>query len=124
MASEGRAKRVAELVREEIGALLTKGLKDPRIGFVSIMAVRMSKDLRYANVYVSAYGSEKEQKSSLIGMQNSSGWIRRELGRRLRLRYTPEVRIFKDTSLDEVFHLDEVFKELEAQRKAAPDGEE
>lgn len=124
MASEGRAKRVAELVREEIGAMLTKGLKDPRIGFVSVMAVRMSKDLRYANVYVSAYGTEKEQKSSIIGMQNSSGWIRRELGKRLRLRHTPEVRIFKDTSLDDVYHLEEIFKEIEAQREAEPDGEE
>lgn len=124
MASEGRAKRVAELVREEIGAMLTKGLKDPRIGFVSVMAVRMSKDLRYANVYVSAYGSEKEQKSSIIGMQNSSGWIRRELGKRLRLRHTPEVRIFKDTSLDDVYHLEDLFKEINAQREENSDGEE
>lgn len=112
MASESRAIRVAELVRAEIALLLAKGLKDPRIGFVSIMAVRMSPDLRYANVYVSTYGSEKEKKSSLIGMRNSAGWVRRELGRRLKLRLTPEVRFFEDTSLDDVFHLEKVFKEL------------
>ncbi len=124
MASESRAIRVAEVVKAEIAQLLSKGLKDPRVGFVSIMAVKMSSDLRYANVYASLYGSEKERKSSLIGLRNSAGWIRRELGRRLRLRLTPEVRFFEDTTLDEVFHLEEVFKDLkdsEEQEANEPD---
>ncbi len=112
MASESRAVRVAEVVKAEIAQLLAKGLKDPRVGFVSIMAVRMSPDLGYANIYVSLYGSEKEKKSSLIGLRNSAGWIRRELGRRLKLRLTPEVRFFEDTTLDDVFHLEEVFRNL------------
>ena len=112
MASESRALRVAEVIRAEIAQLLSKGLKDPRVGFVSIMAVKMSSDLHYANVYVSIYGSEKETKDSLIGLRNSAGWIRRELGRRLKLRLTPEVRFFEDTTLDDVFHLEEVFKDL------------
>ncbi|MDK1021886.1 MAG: 30S ribosome-binding factor RbfA [Candidatus Hydrogenedentes bacterium] len=112
MASESRALRVAEVVRAEIAQLLSKGLKDPRVGFVSIMAVKMSPDLRYANVYVSLYGSEKETKASLIGLRNSAGWIRRELGRRLKLRLTPEVRFFEDMTLDKVFHLEEVLKDL------------
>ena len=112
MASEERAIRVARVVRAEIAGLLTKGLKDPRVGFVSIMCVRMSPDLRYANVYVSMYGSEKEKKSSMIGLRNSAGWIRRELGRKLRLRLTPEVRFFEDRSLDDVFHLEETLKAI------------
>ncbi len=112
MASESRAVRVAEVVKAEIAQLLAKGLKDPRIGFVSIMAVRMSPDLQYASVYVSLYGSEKEKKDSLIGLRHSAGWVRRELGRRLKLRLTPEVRFFEDTTLDDVFHLEEVIKEL------------
>jgi ribosome-binding factor A len=112
MASEERAIRVARVVKAEIAELLIKGLKDPRIGFVSVMGVRMSPDLRYANVYVSSFGSEKEKKSSLIALRNSAGWIRRELGRKLKLRVTPEVRFFEDTSLEEVFHLEDVFKEL------------
>jgi ribosome-binding factor A len=108
----GRPKRVGQLLRQEIAGLITKGLKDPRVGFVSIMAVRMSKDLRYADVYVSTYGDEKERKSSLIGLKNSAGFIRRELGKRIRLRYAPEIRFFDDKTLDEVFHLEDVFKEL------------
>lgn len=112
MASDERAIRVARVVKAEIADLLTKGVKDPRVGFVSIMGVRMSPDLRYANVYVSMYGSDKEKKSSLIGLRNSAGWIRKQLGKKLRLRLTPEVRFFEDKSLEEVFHLEEVFKEL------------
>ena len=112
MASEDRAIRVAQVVKAEIAELLIRGLKDPRVGFVSIMGVRMSPDLRYANVYVSTYGSEKEKKSSIIGLKRSAGWIRKQLGKKLRLRLTPEVRFFEDDSLDQVFHLDEMIKEI------------
>lgn len=118
MASEMRVARVGEAVRAEIGSMLIKGLKDPRIGFVSVMGVRMSSDLRYANVYVSLYGSESEKKSSLIGLRNSAGWIRRELGKKLSLRYTPEVRIFVDTSLQDVFELEQKLKEIREQEAA------
>ncbi|HOZ46723.1 MAG TPA: 30S ribosome-binding factor RbfA [Candidatus Hydrogenedentes bacterium] len=114
-----RAERVAELIREEIGRLLIKGLKDPRIGFVSVMGVRMSPDLRYANVYVSLYGSESEQKSSLIGLECSSGWIRREVGKAIRLHHTPEIRFFSDHSLDEVYHLEDVFRQIHDETPAA-----
>ena len=112
MASDSRAVRVAEVVRAEVARLLSKGLKDPRVGFVSIMAVKMSPDLQYANLYVSVYGSEKEKRDSLIGLRNSAGWIRRELGRRLKLRLTPEVRFFEDTTLEDVFRIEEVLKDL------------
>lgn len=108
----GRPKRVAEQIRKEIADLLMKGVKDPRIGFVSVMEVRMSPDLRVATVYVSLFGEEKEKKSSLIGLQQSSGWVRKEIGKKLRLRYTPEIRFIEDTSLDRVFHLEETFRQL------------
>jgi ribosome-binding factor A len=112
---QGRPRRVAEVVRKEIAALLIKGLKDPRVGFVSIMEVRMSQDLQYASVYVSLLGSEKEKKGSLIGLRNSAGWIRREVGKHLRIRVTPEIRFFEDTSLEEAFHLEDVFREIHAE---------
>lgn len=107
-----RAQRVAERIREEVASLLTKGAKDPRIGFVSIMAVRVSSDLRYANIYVSLYGSESERKSSMAGLKNCAGWMRREVGKSLGIRYTPELRFFPDTTLDEVYHLEDVFRAI------------
>jgi ribosome-binding factor A len=112
MSDKGRPRRVGELVREEIAQLIVKGLKDPRIGFVSVMTVRMSPDLKYANVYVSLYGSESEKKSSLIALQRSATWLRGVVARNLKLRFAPEIRFFVDDTLDRVFHLENVFREL------------
>ncbi len=108
------------LIQKEIAALLTNGLKDPRVGFVSVMSVRMSSDLHYANVYVSLYGEEKERKSSLIAFRNSAGWIRRELGKHLTTRVTPEIRFFPDETLDHVYHLKEIFDDIHRERKEKP----
>jgi len=124
--SESRATRVGEQIRKEIAGLLTKGIKDPRVGFVSVMHVRMSPDLRYATVYVSLFGDEQERKSSLIALRNASGWFRRELGKVLRLRYTPEIRFFEDETLDKVYELEDVFKQIheeEQERKNSDDNE-
>jgi ribosome-binding factor A len=125
MASENRQERVGALIREEIGQLLQRGVKDPRIGFCSVMHVRMSPDLRYANVYISVLGSDKEQRDTLVGLERSAGWIRREIGKRIRLRYTPQLRFFKDDTLEEVYHLEEVFKRIhEEDGDASPDDTE
>ncbi len=120
MSPKGRSNRVGELLREEIAKLISKGLKDPRIGFVSVMEVRMSTDLHYANVYVSLFGSESERKGSLVGLQNSAGWIRREVGKFLRMRYTPEIRFFPDETLDKVYHLEEVLEEIHTEQRQSP----
>ena len=120
MREKRRPQRVAELVREEIARLLMKGLKDPRIGFVSVMSARMSPDLKYANVYVSLFGSESEQKSSLIALRRSTGWLRGEVARNLKLRFAPEIRFFPDESVEYSFHLDEVFRQLHEQEDALP----
>lgn len=121
MSDKGRPQRVGELVREEIARLIVKGLKDPRIGFVSVMSVRMSPDLKYANVYVSVYGTESARKSSLVGLQNSASWLRGVVARNLKLRFAPEIRFFPDDTLDRVFHLEQVFRELH-EEEGAPDG--
>jgi ribosome-binding factor A len=107
-----RQKRVAELVRHEIAALLQKGVKDPRVGFVSVMDVEMSPDLRYADVYVSLFGDDSEKKGSMAGLKHSAGWIRREIGHRIRLRFTPEVRFFEDTTLDKAYQIEAVIEKI------------
>jgi phosphoesterase RecJ-like protein len=120
MTHPARAERVGELIRQEIGKLIAKGLKDPRIGFVSIMGVKMSPDVKYADVYVSLYGPESERKSSLIALQRGAGWMRREIGKVIRLRYTPELRFHSDETLDEVYHLEEIFKQIHEVEAHAP----
>ena len=124
MSEKVRPKRVGELVREEIARLLSKGVKDPRIGFVSVMSVRMSNDLKYANVHVSLYGTESEKKSSLVGLRRAAGWLRGEVGRNLGLRFAPEIRFFPDDTLDRAFHLEEVFRELHEQEGESENGED
>lgn len=127
MSEKSRPHRVGELVREEIARLILKGLKDPRVGFVSVMSVKMSPDLKYANVYVSVYGSESERKSSLVGLQNSASWLRGVVARNLKLRFAPEIRFFPDDTLDRVFHLENVIRELHEEEGTpeggAPEGE-
>ena len=121
---KGRPHRVGEEIRKTLAELLTKGLKDPRIGFVSVMEVRMSPDLRHANCYVSLLGTESERKSSLAGLQSASGWLRREISKRLRLRFSPEMRFFEDTTLERVFHLEEVFREMHEDEEQNGDAQE
>ena len=124
MERKGRNTRVAELVREEIARLLMKGVKDPRIGFVSVMSVRMSPDLKYANIYMSLFGDEKVRKSSLVGLQQAASWMRGQVARNLKLRHAPELRFFPDETLDRVFHLEEVFRELNPHDKTVSEGGE
>lgn len=96
-----RGEQVAGQVRMEIMDIIQHELKDPRIGFVSITAVRMSPDLRQARVRVSVLGEESEREASLAGLKSATGLIRHELGRRLEnLKFSPEVRFEIDPSIE------------------------
>ena len=118
-----RSRRVADLIKLEISEIIRRELKDPRIGMVSITGVQMTEDLRYAKVFVSVLGNENEVKSSLIGLERATGFVRREIGRRLSLRYTPEIKFIYDESLRDGSYLlsllDSVVKE-----EAEPDHHE
>jgi ribosome-binding factor A len=108
-----RADQVGEQVREEIMSIIRRDLKDPRIGFVSITAVRMSPDLRQARVRVSVLGNPDEQKASINGLISAKGLIRHELGRRLEnLKFSPELRFELDPSIEYSVHISELLKEV------------
>jgi ribosome-binding factor A len=108
-----RADQVGEQVREEIMSIIRRDLKDPRIGFVSITAVRMSPDLRQARVRVSVLGSTDDQKASIRGLVSAKGLIRHELGRRLQnLKFSPELRFELDSSIEYSVHISELLKEV------------
>ena len=91
-----RADRVADLVRAAVAELILRDLKDPRIGLVTLTQVDMTDDLRHARVFFSVVGTDEERQRSLSGLQSAAGFIRRELGRRLELRYAPEVQFRLD----------------------------
>jgi len=108
-----RADQVGEQVREEMMSIIRRDLKDPRIGFVSITAVRMSPDLRQARVRVSVLGNPEEKKDSIRGLVSAKGLIRHELGRRLQnLKFSPELRFELDPSIEYAVHISELLKEV------------
>src|ERR1700675_891825 len=95
-----RADQVGEQVREEIMSIIRRDLKDPRIGFVSITAVKMSPDLRQGRVRVSMLGDSDEKKASIAALVSARGVIRHELGKRLQnLKFSPELRFELDGSI-------------------------
>ncbi len=110
-----RTVRLDEQFREEISKLLMKGLKDPRIGFVTISRVEITNDLSYAKVYISVLGSDREKAASLIGLRNSAGFIRTYLGKALKIRKIPQLSFVLDESLDHAMHIEEILAELKEQ---------
>jgi ribosome-binding factor A len=105
-----RSDKVGDQMRKEISEILLKGLKDPRIGFVTITKVAVSDDLRQAKVYFSVFGGEKEKGDSLQGLESATGYIKRELGRRMRLKYMPEITFLFDDSLEYGAHIEELLR--------------
>ena len=110
-----RTVRLDEQFREEISKLLMKGLKDPRIGFVTISRVEITNDLSYAKVFISVLGSDREKAASLIGLRNSAGFIRTYLGKALKIRKITQLSFLLDESLDHAMHIEEILAELKEQ---------
>ncbi len=108
-----RLSRVGETVRAEISEMILRDLKDPRIGLVTITDVVMSPDLRQARVYFSRIGTKEESEESLVGLTKAAGFIRRELGRRLKLKFAPELRFLHDDSLETGARISDLLREIE-----------
>jgi ribosome-binding factor A len=94
-----RSDRLGDLIQREISDILQRRIKDPRIGFCTIMRVDVSDDLRYAKVRVSIMGTKQEQKNTLLGLKSAAGFIRKELGQRIPVRHTPELSFLLDESV-------------------------
>jgi ribosome-binding factor A len=98
--SSRRIDRVSDLLRKEISALLLKEVKEPRIGMVSLTKVKVTKDLKSARVFFSVIGGEKAIKDSTIGLNRASGFIKKKLGRIIKLRNIPDIIFEYDPSLE------------------------
>jgi ribosome-binding factor A len=107
-----RSHRVGEQIHKEISALLIKGLKDPRIGFVTITAVEVTSDLHLARIFFTVIGDEKVRRDTEKGLQSSVPFLRRELGRRLALRHTPDILFSYDSSLEYGNRIETLLKEI------------
>ncbi|MDU3827453.1 MAG: 30S ribosome-binding factor RbfA [Peptostreptococcus sp.] len=109
--ASNRIRRISEEVKKAISVMLINGIKDPRItSMISVTDVEVTNDLRYAFVYISILGGDKEE--SLEGLNSARGYIRREVGRQVKLRYAPEI-IFKiDDSIERGMYMDELIKSV------------
>jgi ribosome-binding factor A len=102
MATNRRVSRVSSLIQQEVSQMLLHDIKDDRVGagMVSVTDVDVSGDLQHAKIYVSIYGTEEAKSETMAGLQSATGFVRRELGRRVRLRRTPEVVFIEDRGLE------------------------
>ena len=112
-----RSERVADLIRKEISEMLAKTIKDPRIGFVTITRVMVTEDCRSAKVYYSVVGTFAEKDRSMEGLNSAKGYIRRELGHRMKLKYTPEIVFQFDPSIEYAVHIGELIHQLREERE-------
>jgi ribosome-binding factor A len=97
-----RTERVSDQIRMEIADILMRRVKDPRVGFVTVTAVDVTVDLKQAWVYVTVLQRGAQEAETLEALSRAEGFIRGELGRRLKLRYVPVLTFVKDTSVDRV----------------------
>ncbi|QOV23565.1 30S ribosome-binding factor RbfA [Anabaenopsis elenkinii] len=118
MATSRRVSRVAELIKREVSQMLLHGIKDDRVGtgMVSVTYVDVSGDLQHAKVYVSIYGTESAKSETMAGLRSATGFIRSELGSRVRLRRTPEVIFIEDDSIERGTKVLSLLNQLEYER--------
>lgn len=107
-----RQERLAAQIQTEVADMLRNQVKDPRIGFASILKVELSGDLRVARIHVSVLGDERARKDTLEGLESAKGFIRTELGRRLHLRFTPEIRFVIDRGIEHGDRIARLLNEL------------
>jgi ribosome-binding factor A len=112
-----RLARLRELFKAEISAIVHKEMKDPRIGFVSVTDVDLSPDLRHAKVFVSILGDEAAKASTMAGLASAQGFIRTELGSRIRLRRVPELLFRLDESIERGARVQRLLRRVAEERQ-------
>lgn len=111
-----RANRISEEVKKVVSELISNGLKDPRIGkMVTVTSVEVTRDLSYANIYISVLGDKAEKDEALKGLSSAKGFIRKEIGSRIDLRYVPEPIFHLDESIERGIYMSKLIKEVNEQ---------
>ena len=117
-----RPEKVAELIREEVSQIVGFELEDPRLERVTVTEVKVADNLRDARVYVIAEGTEEEKAAAFKALQKAAPYVRRQLGRSLNLRYTPELHFVRDTVEESATRVEALLSQLaqDGDRPAAP----
>ena len=110
-----RPDRVAEQIRMDVAQILQTDIRDPRLSLVTCTRVDLTRDLRYAKLYVSVLTERSEQEQTLKALEGATGYVRRRLTERLGLRVSPEIRFIFDPSVEYGIHLDELIEKTKEQ---------
>lgn len=107
-----RSAKVSEAIHEEVSKLLIKGVKDPRVGFVTITGVKVTDDLHLATIYFSSIGTEEERKGTEAGLNSAKGFLRREIGKVLKMRHVPDITFRYDLSVEYGSRIENILKQI------------
>lgn len=112
-----RAARVADVIQQELAGLIRNELKDPRVGFVSIVKTEVAADIRHAKIYVSVLGDPKQAAESLKALRSASGFLRNEVGKVLQIRFTPELHFVLDDSIAHGSRIAQLLVQIQGEQK-------
>lgn len=115
--SSQRPERVQEAIRQEISRIVQFEIKDPRLGFITITKVELTKDLRYARVYFSVLGEDKGRHLALKGLNSAKGYIKGLLSDRINLRFMPEISFNIDQSMEHTKHIHDILEKLRKEKE-------
>ena len=117
------AERLAQELKSRIGEILLKEVRDPRVGFATVTSARLSPDHRYAHIYVSVLGSPEETKRTVTALNAASGFIRRQLSSRMRLRHTPELTFEFDASIETGARMEQLLADVKNETALADESD-
>ncbi|NLY54265.1 MAG: 30S ribosome-binding factor RbfA [Firmicutes bacterium] len=109
-----RVERLQGVIQAELSDIIRTSLKDPRVGFVSVTGVEVSNDLRHAKAFVSVMGDQSEQEETLATLNRAAGFIRSEIGKRIRLRHCPEIIFRLDKSIEHGSNINALLRKLQS----------
>ena len=116
-----RVERLNSFLRQEISDIVQRYIKDPRLGtFVSVTSVEITKDMRYAKVFISRYGTDLEKADTIKALESASGYIRHELGERMKTRRIPELSFRLDNTMEKAAKVLKIINDISAEEKPAP----
>src|SRR5438105_651527 len=116
-----RTQQIGDEIQRILGEVIQYELKDPRVGFVTVVGVEVSADLQHAKVRISVMGDEAQRQETMEGLERAKGFMRRQIAQELRhLRLVPELHLILDTSLDYSLHIDDVLRQVAREREQHP----
>jgi len=120
MAQTWRKDRLSSEIVRQTGMILMQELRDPRLGFMTVTRVKVSDDYKYAKIFVSIMGSNKQKKLGLSGLKSAQGFVQRELSRRIRMRQFPSIHFELDDSIDKAFKITKIMDDIKKGKPVGP----